>query len=416
MATSKFKGFYKLDRQQRLQKIKDHCRVDDKIPALDIQVADQMVENVVGLYQLPLGMGVNFRINDKVYAIPMVVEEPSVIAAASNGAKILGNILSHTREKVVVGQIIVEDVPNIREALERLMKNQDHLLKIAKDFSMTMVKRGGGPRNIRFEQKQNVISQYICCYLSFDPCNAMGANAINTVLEALANPIEDLTAGTVLMSILSNYSETSLTKATVSIPMEELGSDLYEGQEIAQKIQKASDYAKIDPYRAVTHNKGVMNGIDSVLMATGNDLRAISASVYAYASRLGHFQPLSTWEIQGKHLYGELIIPLPVATVGGAISVHPTSQWVLDVLGRPSAKQLAEIAAAVGLVQNFAALKALVTDGIQKGHMSMHARNLAMQVGALPEEVDQVVERLKKQQRMSSDTASEILNDIRQGK
>lgn len=413
MQDSKWSGFYKLSRAERLARLNQQTGLTGQVPDLPIEVAEQMVENVIACYSLPLGLAVNFVINDHEYIIPMAVEEPSVIAAASHGAKILGNIRVSQEEKTLVGQIIIENLPNIPQAMAKLMDQREELLTIARSYSQSMVNRGGGPREIRFEQKQNVMAQYLCCYLSFDPCDAMGANAINTVLEGLCQPIEEISSGKVLMAILSNYNETSLTRAQVSLPFKRLGKSEAEGEHIAKQIQKASDYAKIDPYRATTHNKGIMNGIDGVVLATGNDLRATSASAHAYAARLGHYQPLSTWEIRERYLYGELEIPLPLATVGGSLASHPTAQWVLDVLGRPSAKELAMIATAVGLAQNFSALKALVTDGIQKGHMTMQARNLLMQVGAKPEEVSQVVKALVQEPRMNSQIALEVLKRFR---
>lgn len=416
MDQSSFKGFYKLSLEEKMNKINDFSRQEGKPAELKLETAEQMTENVIGKFSLPLSVAVNFSINNRKYLIPMAIEEPSVVAAASNGAKQVGNVISENKEKLLIGQIIVEDLPNIRESLAKLYNHKEELLEIACQHSINMVNRGGGPRDLKFEQKQNVIAQYISCYLSFDPCEAMGANATNTVLEALAPFIEEISGGRVLMSILSNYSETAVTTARVSIDIDSLHSDKKTSQEIANRIQKASDYAKIDPYRAVTHNKGIMNGIDGLLMATGNDLRAVSAAVHAYAARFGHYQPLSTWEIHGEKLEGVMTIPLPIATVGGAISVHPTCQWALDVLGRPTARQLSEIAAAVGLVQNFAAIKALVTDGIQKGHMSMQARNLAMQVGARPDEVSELIVKLKQAKPMNSTAAIQLLEELRNEK
>lgn len=416
MQSSNWSGFYKLSRPEKMTRVNQHSGLSGQVPELSLEIAEQMVENVIACYNLPLGVAVNFIINDREYVIPMAIEEPSVIAAASHGAKVLGNIRVSQDQKILIGQIIIENLPNIPQAMAKLMDRQEDLLKIARDYSQRMVNRGGGPRDIRFEQKQNVMAQYLCCYLSFDPCDAMGANAINTVLEGLVEPIETITSGKVLMAILSNYSETALTCAKVSVPFRKLAANEEEGHYLAEQIQKASDYAKIDPYRATTHNKGIMNGIDGVVMATGNDLRATSASAHAYAARLGHYQPLSTWEIRDNYLQGELILPLPLATVGGTLANHPTAQWVLDVLGRPSAKELAMIAAAVGLAQNFSALRALVTEGIQKGHMSMQARNLLLQVGAQADEVQEVLPKLIQEARMDSQVARDVLEKFRQVK
>ena len=411
-----FRGFYKKTTAQR-RAIIDEFRPDLHImpKALPENVADNMIENYLMNYEIPLGVAVNFTINDKPYVVPMTVEEPSVIAAANNAGKILGNINTTYGQREITGQIILSGVKNPETVLQKLETHKSTLLQQAKDASPNMVKRGGGPIALTFEHKMSQIEQYIVIYLTFNPCDAMGANAINTCLEALAPSIEAITGEIALMKILSNYSEVAVSKAITSVPTQKLHPNIEEAQQIAESIALASDYASIDVYRATTHNKGIMNGIDALCLATGNDWRAVEASVHAYASRTGNYQPLTKWtyDKETEYLIGEIELPIPVAVVGGTISVHPAAQWSLELLNNPSASELAQIMAAVGLAQNFAAVKALVTEGIQKGHMGLQARSLAMQVGANENEVILLTEKLQEAPQMSSTIAQELLQEIR---
>lgn len=412
-----FRGFYKKTTAQRRAVI-DEFRPDLHImpKALPETVADNMIENYLMNYEIPLGVAVNFTINDQQKVVPMVTEEPSVIAAANNAGKILGNIQTTYGQREITGQIILSGIQHLETVLQKLETHKNELLQQAKDASPNMVKRGGGPIALTFEHKKSKIEQYIVIYLTFNPCDAMGANAINTCLEALAPTIEALTDEIALMKILSNFSEAAVSKATTSVPTQKLHPNLEEAKNIAKSIALASDYASIDVYRATTHNKGIMNGIDALCLATGNDWRAVEASVHAYASRTGNYQPLATWTYDEKaeRLIGEIELPIPVAVVGGTISVHPAAQWSLELLDNPSASELAQIMAAVGLAQNFAAVKALVTEGIQRGHMGLQARSLAMQVGATEDEVGRLAEKLQEAPQMSSTIAADLLKEIRE--
>lgn len=378
-------------------------------------VANHMIENYVFNYSLPLGIAVNFNINTERYAVPMAVEEPSVIAAASNGAKRLGNIQAWMEKREVIGQIVLDQVVNPEETCQLIETESDTLLELAKSVSPNMVKRGGGPTRLWTKSFVDDEMFFVTVYVSFDPCDAMGANALNTVLEALTPKIESITAHKGLMSILSNYATEAVARAKAMVPIIGLDPDPIKAEEIAQSICSANRYADVDPYRAATHNKGIMNGVDAVVLATGNDWRAVEAGAHSYAAKEGHYKSLTNWSINyvTNELVGMIELPLQVATVGGTISNHPTAKWSLELLRNPSANQLGEIIAAVGLAQNYSALHALVTDGIQKGHMGLQARSLAMQVGATVEEVPQMVEALKNVKVINSTVASEALNNIR---
>lgn len=412
---SMFNQFYRKSYEERYRILKESGWLRNKAAKLDYEKADHMIENYLFNYELPLGVALNFKINQKEYIIPMVTEEPSVIAAASNGGKRLGNIETKMESRHIVGQIILTNLSDLDEAENSLKLEFPTLLEKAKSVSKNMVKRGGGPLYFRTEQFFDEVSSYLTLYLAFDPCDAMGANAINTVLEALTEDVEKITGGTALMSILSNNGAESIASAFVEVPVESLHRHRNEAELIAERIVQASHYAQVDPYRAVTHNKGIMNGVEAILLATGNDTRAVSASVHAFASIKGQYKGLSQWNLSKDKtkLIGRLELPLQVATVGGSISTHPMARWSLDLLKNPSAKELSQIIVAVGLAQNFAALRALITDGIQKGHMALHARNLAMQVGAKKDEIALVVKELRKHQTMNSTLAKEILNNIR---
>lgn len=426
-----FDGFYKKTAAERLEilhslgwsKIRlnqeDNTGIDEVLTLGNVQlpemIANQMIENYLFNYQLPLGVAVNFIINDLPYSVPMVIEEPSVIAAASNGAKKLGNIHSVMEKRHVIGQVVLAQVENPEKIEQIIADHESDLLDVARAASQNMVKRGGGPRKLWTKVFRTNESSFVTVYLSFDPCEAMGANALNTVLEAITPVIERITEQAGLMSILSNYATEAIVKARCEVPIISLHADVIQAETIARQITLASDYAKIDPFRATTHNKGIMNGIDAVLIATGNDWRAVEAGVHAYASRSGQYRSLTNWFInqETNELVGEIELPLQLATVGGTISVHPTAQWALDLMHQPTANELAEVVAAVGLAQNFAAIRALVTDGIQKGHMALQARSLALQVGAELSEIDEVVKELRKLGTMNSSNAKAILDKLR---
>lgn len=378
------------------------------------EIGDRMVENYLYPYSLPLGVAQHFKINDRDYLIPMAIEEPSVIAAASNGAKRLGNIQAEAGAKVLTGQMIL--IPQTdRLPQDWLADRQEAWLDIARQASPSMVRRGGGPLALRGQRLQKEATSYDCYYLDYDPVDAMGANQLNQVLEWIGPIIAQETQGDLLMAILSNHSPDSLITARAKLPVSSLNSNHQEAFRMAHRIVQASDYAQLDPYRAVTHNKGIMNGVDALMIATGNDWRAIEAGVHAYACHGGKYQPLSHWTLSAddQYLLGEIVLPLQVATVGGTLAVHPNAQWSLHLLGQPDARTLGKIAASLGLAQNFAALRALVGQGIQQGHMALHARSLALQVGAQSDEIDRLVEDLQGQNLINRQVAKELLDKIR---
>lgn len=401
-----FNQFYRKSKEERLAIIQDY--IEDTIPQLQSEIADQMIENYVYSYTLPLGVVPNVCVNGKRYVVPMVTEEPSVVAAASNGTKRLGNITAITSSRELIGQIVLIPEKNPQEVLNILTNAIPKLLTVSTELVPNMVKRGGGPTRMWANTKE----QFVTLYVGLNPCDAMGANVMNTLLEQLSSHIQQLTHSEALLNILSNYNESSLTTAKVSIPFEIIG------HEIARKIALASQYAQLDPYRAATHNKGIMNGIDAIVVATGNDWRAVEASIHSYASRTGQYKGLAQWTIneEAATLEGELTLPLPIATVGGTLSVHPTAQLSLKLMKCDNATELANIIASIGLAQNFAALRALVTVGIQKGHMAMQARSLALQVGATVEEVPILVAKLRKNGDIQRHVAEKLLSQMRDNK
>lgn len=415
-----FSGFYKHSISRRIELIEEWLQLDiqNKDIALSEDIANQMIENYVFNYILPEGVVVNLKVNDKEYVVPMAIEEPSVIAAASLGAKTLGNIQALTEERLLIGQVIMTHHQDFKQLESIIRQNKDLILEHSSRASQSMVNRGGGPRDVWIESKNHPKEKFVSVYLSLDPCDAMGANVINTVLESISPLLESLLGGEVLMAILSNYQEQAVTKATVEVPVSVLGQDIEEARKIAYKIQLAAEYASIDPYRATTHNKGIMNGIDGVVMATGNDWRAIEAGVHAYAAKDGHYSSLTTWEFDEDRdiLKGSITIPLQIATVGGTLSNHPTAKLNLEMMRIESSRELANVIAAVGLVQNFSAVRALVSDGIQKGHMRMQARSLALQVGATIDEIPDLVQLLTGEPRMNRETATRLLDSIRNDK
>lgn len=379
--------------------------------ALDTTILDNLIENQISEFELPMGIAQNFVINEQSFLIPMVTEEPSVIAAASNGAKIAGNFVAEIKERLMRGQIVFYDVKNSDKIANEILEKQEKIFEQAELSYPSIVKRGGGLREVssRIFSSQKFLSVDV----KVDVKDAMGANIINSILEGIAElfgswfPDEKI-----LFSILSNYATESLVKATCEIPVERL-SKKADGYEIGQKIMAASQYSKIDPYRASTHNKGIMNGINAVILATGNDTRAISAAIHAYAAKDGAYQGLANWELQEKMLVGELEIPLPVATVGGGVKVLPKAQAAMEILDISDAKELAKVIAAVGLAQNLAALRALVSEGIQQGHMSLQARSLALSVGAQADEIAILSQQLRKEKVMNQEVAQNLLKNLR---
>lgn len=377
---------------------------------LSEKIADNLIENQISECAIPLGVAQNFIINGKEKTIPMVTEEPSVIAAASNAAKIIaksGGIHTHVINQNMIGQIVLRNVTDFEVVKKVLIEHEQALFTAAEKSYPSIYQRGGGMQSLDIRTFEE---GYLSIDLEVDTKDAMGANILNTMLEAVAQEVKELIPDAdILFSILSNYATQSLVEASCELSVEELS------QELAEKIVAASDYSKIDPYRAATHNKGIMNGIDAVVLATGNDTRAVAAACHAYAARNGRYEGMTQWSIQGEKLIGKLTLPMKVGIVGGATKVLPKAQLSVKLLEVSSAAELAEIIVAVGLAQNFAAVRALVTDGIQKGHMAMQSRSLAITAGATTSEIPQVSRQLRNAERMNLATAEEIIKKIRLG-
>lgn len=385
---------------------------------LTLAEADNMIENVVGTYALPFAVGTNFAINGRDYLIPMVIEEPSVVAAVSNAAKLFregGGFVASSDEPLMIGQIQVLDVPDMTAALDNIRRERDSLLRQADEIGGSIVRRGGGARDIEIRIFEDTASgPMLVLHLLYDTRDAMGANAINTAVEHIAPQVEVLTGGRVNLRILSNLSDRRLARAEGRIPVDALARGDLTGVEVAQAVVEAGVFAEVDPYRATTHNKGIMNGIDAVVLATGNDWRAVEAGAHAFAARNGRYTSLTRWwQDDDGALCGSIEVPLAVGIVGGATRVHPMAQLALRILDVKSAQELAQVMAAVGLAQNFAAMRALATEGIQRGHMRMHARQLATAAGAPPEQVAQVVQRLIDSGSIRLEQARAIVEELR---
>ncbi len=417
MKTSRLPGFYKLSVEERLRIVKEFAELTEeelgllKQGGLTVSLADKMIENVIGVFSLPLAVAVNFLINGKDYLIPMAIEEPSVVAAASHAAKLMregGGIKASSTPPVMIGQVQLIKVPNLTEAEEQIISHKEEILAIANSQSKTLVKLGGGAIDLQVREISTPRGAMLLAELLVDCRDAMGANIVNTMCEAIAPTLERLSKGRALLRILSNLADRRLARAEAVIPKKELG-----GEEVVEGIVDAYALAASDPYRAATHNKGVMNGVIAVALATGQDTRAIEAGAHAYAARSGRYQPLSKWEItENGDLKGSLELPLAVGIVGGATRAHPLARLSLKILGVETANELAEVMCSVGLAQNLAALRALVTEGIQRGHMKLHARNLALSAGAPEHLVDLVVERMLRERNISLTRAKEILKEL----
>jgi len=422
--SSRLSGFYNKPLAERIEQVarqaeltKDEIAVLSDAMGLGLARAEQMIENVVSLYSLPLGVATNFTVNGRDVLVPMVVEEPSVVAGASFAAKLTragGGFQATTTAPEMIGQIQVLDVADPWSARFDLLAAGEQLLAQANETDPVIVKLGGGARDLKVRVLEHTaVGPMLVVHLIFDCRDAMGANAINTACEALAPQVETITGGRVVLRILSNLADRRLARARCTVPVEALASDEFSGERVAQSIVEAWAFAAADPYRAATHNKGIMNGIDSVVVATGNDWRAVEAGAHAYAARSGQYTSLSTWGRDADNLTGTLEMPLAVGIVGGATRVHPTAQVALKILGVQTARELAEIIVAVGLAQNLAALRALAAEGIQRGHMRLHARQVAVAAGAREEEIETVVQRMTTKGVIRADKAKEILHSLR---
>lgn len=403
---SKYKGFYKKKTSERIEILKQENSLNvNYLNGLEKEIAENMVENYISNFEVPIGIAPQFLINNKLYNIPMATEESSVVAAASNGAKIIrdnGGITAIIKERLMQGEIIFTEFINKDNLLEFLNTKQDAFIEVANKAHPSIVNRGGGVREFRIRE----VDKFIILDVYMDTQEAMGANMLNTVLENISHYIEIHTEEKALMSILSNLTSRSLVKANCIIDPKTLKF----GEEGAKKIALASDLAKVDKYRRATHNKGVMNGIDSVVLASGNDTRAVNAGIYAYHNNT----PITTWVYKDNLLYGQIEIPLALGSVGGAISIHPKAKLAQSIMQYENVKELMMIVASVGLAQNFAALNALTTVGIQKGHMSLHAKNIAISAGCPSELLDQVTEALIKGKVINLETAKAIIKELQE--
>ncbi len=378
--------------------------------------ADLMIENVIGRYSLPFGLATNFLINSRDVLVPMVIEEPSVVAACSYAAKLFraaGGFTTSSDESLMIGQLQLLDLPDLATAGTRLRSHKEEILAAVNEASGSLAARGGGAVDLEARPfPATAIGDMLVLHLLYDTRDAMGANAINSALEAIAPLVERISGGRVNLRILSNLSDRRLARASGMIPAAALASETATGEQVIEAILEAAVFAEIDPYRAATHNKGIMNGIDALMLATGNDWRAVSAGAHAYAARDGRYRSLTRWQKdEAGNLKGSIEIPLALGIVGGATRVHHGAKVALKLLGVQSARALAEIAAAVGLAQNFAAMRALATDGIQAGHMRLHARQLALAAGASAAEAQSIAEQLLRENRIRLARAKEIVDE-----
>ena len=417
-------GFSKKSYHERLELLKAQALLSterqgslEQDEQMSVTVADQLSENVVGTFSLPYSLVPEVLVNGQEYTVPYVTEEPSVVAAASYASKIIkraGGFTAQVHERQMIGQVALYQVANPDLAQVQIASKKAELLELANQAYPSIVKRGGGACDLHVEQIKGE-TDFLVVYLHVDTQEAMGANMLNTMLEALKPVLEELSQGQSLMGILSNYATDSLVTASCRIAFRYLSRQKDQGREFAEKIALASQFAQADPYRATTHNKGIFNGIDAILIATGNDWRAIEAGAHTFASRDGHYQGLSSWrlDLETEELVGEMTLPMPVATKGGSIGLNPRVALSHELLGNPSAKELAQIIVSIGLAQNFAALKALVSTGIQQGHMKLQAKSLALLAGASESEVAPLVERLIADKTFNLETAQRYLENLR---
>jgi hydroxymethylglutaryl-CoA reductase len=416
--SSVISGFYKLSPQERLAKIRDYAGLTqeetsllENTGSLPLNVADHMVENLIGVFPEPMGIAVNFQINGKDYLIPMATEEPSVIAAASYAAKMIregGGFHTSSTSPIMIGQIQVVNLRNAQDAKKQLLKSKAQILKKANDQDPVLNSLGGGAKNLEARVIKTKLGQMLIIHLFVDCRDAMGANAVNTMAEAVSPLIEQLTGGHVYLRIISNLAVKRLAKAWCIVPKEAVG-----GEEVVKGIIYASAFAAADPYRAATHNKGAMNGIVAVVLATGNDHRAIEAGGHAYAALKGSYTTFSKWTKNKKgNLEGQIELPMAVGLIGGAVKTHPIARIAMKILDIKTANEFAEVLAAVGLAQNLGALRALSSEGIQRGHMSLHARNIAIIAGAKDQQIELVAEQMVKDRKVRVDRAKEILNKL----
>jgi hydroxymethylglutaryl-CoA reductase len=429
MTSSRIAGFYNLPLGDRLDKLAEAAGINSDVLAafqvsgLTMDQANFMIENAVGIYGLPLGIGLNFVVNGREVLVPMVIEEPSVVAGASFMAKLArsaNGFTAITSSPEMIGQIQVLDVKNVMTASMELLAHKSEMLAEIDSLDPVLKKFGGGARDLEIRViEESAIGPFLVVHLIYDVRDAMGANAVNTACEKLAPRIEQITGGRVHLRILSNLADRRLVKVSCTILSNELAftnadGRIFTGEQVRNGIIEAWAFAAADPYRAATHNKGIMNGVDAVVIATGNDWRAIEAGAHAYASRGGRYTSLSTWSRDGDgNLTGEMEMPMAVGTVGGATNVHPAAKAALKLMGVKTATELAGIIASVGLAQNLAALRALATEGIQSGHMSLHARQVAAAAGATGDQIEAIAAQMVAEKIVRIDRAEEILKSLK---
>ncbi len=419
------KKFYEMTPAERLAQLAEETRLDrtaldalSGADGLNLAQADHMIENVVGTYALPLGVAQHFLVNGREVPVPMVIEEPSVVAAASFMARLAragGGFSASATAPEMIGQMQVLDIPDLQQAKAALEAQRENLLAEADQIDPLLLKVGGGARDLQVRLiEESPIGPFLVLHLIMDVRDAMGANAINTALERLAPQVERISGGRVLLRILSNLADRRLARAQCRIPEEALAFNDYTGAEVRDRIIEASAFAAADPYRAATHNKGIMNGVDAVVIATGNDWRAVEAGAHAYAARGGRYTSLSTWSKgEDGSLLGSLDMPMAVGIVGGATRVHKGAAAAIQLMGVKTAAELAEVIVSVGLAQNLGALRALATEGIQRGHMALHARQVAIAAGAPEEMVPAISEQMISEGNIHLQRALEILESWR---
>jgi hydroxymethylglutaryl-CoA reductase len=417
--SSEISGFYKLSIAERVEKIREMADLTDEEAAaisntgvLGEELVDRMIENVVGTMALPLGIAMNFQLNGKDYLVPMAIEEPSVVAAASNLAKVArkqGGFHTSHSGSLMIGQIQLTGVSDPWGTRAKILQHKEEIMEKADACDPILVKFGGGARDVIVRVLDTMSGPMVITHLIIDTKDAMGANAVNTMAEAIAPYLETITGGRVYLRIISNLATYRVARSWAIFDKDELG-----GEEVVEGMIKAYHFAAEDPFRCATHNKGIMNGISAVVIATGNDFRAVEAGAHTYATVNGGYKPLTKWEkTSDGHLIGTIEVPMAVGLVGGATKVHPTARANVKILGIKSADELGMVMASVGLAQNAGALRALATEGIQKGHMRLHARNMAVQAGAPIEIVDEVVRRLTEKKKFDFGTTEEVVKEIK---
>jgi hydroxymethylglutaryl-CoA reductase len=422
--TSRIPGFHRLTVPQRQERVAEFAALSPEESAclasetpLSLAAAERLTENTVGIHALPLGVALNFRVNGRDVLVPMATEEPSVIAAAGNAARLArggGGFRADADPPIMIAQVQLVDVADPHAARDRILQSEARIVARIDEIQPGMARRGGGARGVEARVIATPLDRtFVVVHLLVDVGDAMGANAVNTIAEGVAPLLAEIAGGRAHLRILSNLTDRRCARAEVAYRLEDLATDGMDGADVGRAVELASLFAEADPYRAATHNKGIMNGVDAVALATGNDWRALEAGAHAFAARDGRYTALSTWRVEGDRLVGRLEMPLAVGTVGATVDGNERARIALRLLGARTARELAEIIAAVGLAQNFGALRALATEGIQKGHMARHARAAAAAAGAAPEEVEPLAEALVATGDVKVARARDLLAELR---